>query len=380
MEKTMSEYQYYEFRAIDRPLTADEQKAIGKLSSRVDLSPTHASFVYHYSALPANAEDLLTRYFDAMFYIANWGSCQLMFRFPKTAIDLEQMQPYFQPSMVVEEFATLTEQGEYVVLNIEWNEEEPEWGWVEGSGWLPRLMSLRDEILRADYRLLYLVWLNAITLEPEVLDTVEEPPVPPGLGQLSSGLKTFIELFELDDHLITAAAKASGNPATISDAQLRQAIEQLSPEAQAAWLLRLAQGQEPQLSIAFKRELLKLLDQPQPDQPARRTVGELRTAAERIRKEIGAKRAAQARANHLKKMEVLAAREGELWQEVIDLIKQKKGNSYDQAVSHLHDLRDLAQYQGEEATFQARLNKIYLEYRSLSALLRRLRNAKLYES
>lgn len=376
----MSEYQYYEFRAIDRPLTADEQKAVGKLSSRVDLSPTHASFVYHYSDLPTSAKKLLVSYFDAMFYIANWGSCQLMFRFPKTALDLEQVQPYFQPSMVVDEFASLTEQGEYVVLNIEWNEEEPEWGWIEGSGWLPRLMSLRDEILRADYRLLYLVWLNAITLEPGVLDTVEEPPVPPGLGQLSSGLKTFIELFELDDHLITAAAKASGNPATISDAQLRQAIEQLSPEAQAAWLLRLAQGQEPQLSSAFNRELLKLLDQPQPDQPSRRTVGELRAAAERIRKEIGAKRAAQARANHLKKMEDLAAREGELWQEVIDLIKQKKGNAYDQAVSHLHDLRDLAQHQGQEATFQARLNKIYREYRSLSALLRRLRNAKLNES
>ena len=79
----MSEYQYYEFRAIDRPLTEEEQRAVGKLSSRVDLSPSHAIFVYNYSDLPARAEDLLARYFDAMFYIANWGSCQLMFRFPE---------------------------------------------------------------------------------------------------------------------------------------------------------------------------------------------------------------------------------------------------------------------------------------------------------
>ena len=375
----MSEYQYYEFRAIDRPLTAEEQQTIGKLSSRVDLSPTHASFVYNYSDLPASAEDLLTHYFDAMFYIANWGSCQLMFRFPKIAIDLEQVQPYFQLSFVIEDFVSLTEHGEYVVLNIEWHEEAPEWGWIEGAGWLPRLMSLRDEILRADYRLLYLAWLKAITLEPEILDTVKEPPVPPGLGQLSWGLRTFIELFELDEHLVAAAAAASGSPETISESQLRQAIDRLSPQAREAWLLRLAQGREPQLSVAFNRELLKLLDRPQPEPPARRTIGDLFTAAERIEKEVQAKRAAEARASHLKKMESLAAQEGQLWQEVTDLIKQKNGKAYDQAVAHLKDLHDLAQHQSQEAAFQSRLNTIYGNYRSLSALLRRLRDAKLYE-
>ena len=183
----MSEYQYYEFRAVDRPLTEEEQQAVGKLSSRVDLSPSHAIFVYNYSDLPTSAEDLLARYFDEMFYIANWGSCHLMFRFPQKAIDLEQVQPHLQSPFVVEEFVSLTEQGQYLVLNMEWHEEAPDWGWIEGAGWLSRLMSLRDEILRADYRLLYLAWLKAMTLEPELLDTVEEPPVPPGLPNYHRG-------------------------------------------------------------------------------------------------------------------------------------------------------------------------------------------------
>jgi hypothetical protein len=61
------------------------------------------------------------------------------------------------------------------------------------------------------------------------------------------------------------------------------------------------------------------------------------------------------------------------------VIKQKSGKSYDQAVEHLLDLRDLAQHQGQQPAFQARLNKIYQDYRHLSGLLRRLRNAKLYE-
>ena len=375
----MSEYQYYEFRAIDRPLTTEEQKAIGKLSSRVDLSPTRASFVYHYSNFPGSAEGVLTRYFDAMFYIANWGSCQLMFRFPKTAVDLEQMQLYFQPPLVVEEFMSLTAEGEYVILNIEWNEEEADWGWVEGEGWLGRLLGLRDEIMRADYRLLYLAWLNAITLEPEVLDTVEEPPVPPGLRRLSTSLQAFIECFELDEHLIAAAAEASGSPATISEAQLRQAIDRLSPEAQATWLLRLAQGNEPQLAIAFNRELLTLLDQPQAKPSARRTIDDLFAAAERIEEAVSAQHAAEAQAKHLKKMKALAAQEDKLWQEVIALIEQKKGNAYDQAVAHLLDLRDLARHQGAEAVFQSRLNSIYRDYASLSALRRRLHSAKLDE-
>lgn len=268
----MSEYQYYEFRAIDRPLTEEEQRTIGKLSSRVNLSPTQAIFVYHYSDFPANAEEILARYFDAMLYMANWGSCQLMFRFPKTVIDLEQVRPYCPPYDIEEFmpfFVSFTEKEAHVVLNIEWHEEGG-WGWIEGEGWLPRLMGLRDDILRGDYRLLYLAWLKAVTLE-DMLDEVEEP------------------------------------------------------------------------------------------------------------KAEQAKQAAAARARHLKKMETLAAQEAQIWQEVFDLIERKTGKAYDQATEHLADLYDLANHQSEQATFQARLNTIYRDYRNRPALLRRLRQAKLYE-
>ena len=43
----MSEYQYYEFQAINRPLTVKEQDEIRKRSSRVKLTPTQAIFEYH---------------------------------------------------------------------------------------------------------------------------------------------------------------------------------------------------------------------------------------------------------------------------------------------------------------------------------------------
>lgn len=372
----MSEYQYYEFQAIDRPLTDEEQAAMRQLSSRVVLTPTSAAFTYNYSDFRGDPEKILLQYFDAMFYIANWGSCQLMFRLPKKLIDLEQVRLYCRPP-IVEEFVSLVKKGEYVILNIEWQEEESDWGWIEGEGWLPRLMGLRDDILRGDYRLLYLAWLKAITLEEEMLDEVTEPPVPPGLRQLSAGLRTFAELFELDEHLLTAAAEASGSPAPMSETELHRAIGQLSREQGEAWLLRLAQG-EPQLTVAFNRELAKLSDRPQSGQPVRRTIGDLQTAAKRVQKEAQAKRVAEAQARHLKKMETLAARESQLWQEISELLEQRTANAYEQAVQHLADLRDLAQHQGEQAAFQSRLNKIYRDYHNRSALIRRLHQAKLF--
>ena len=42
----MSEYQYYEFLAVDRPLTIAQIAAVRKFSSRADISPT--SFVNEY--------------------------------------------------------------------------------------------------------------------------------------------------------------------------------------------------------------------------------------------------------------------------------------------------------------------------------------------
>jgi hypothetical protein len=40
----MSEYQYYEFQAIDRPLTPEEQAAVARLSSRTEPHPWRAVF------------------------------------------------------------------------------------------------------------------------------------------------------------------------------------------------------------------------------------------------------------------------------------------------------------------------------------------------
>jgi hypothetical protein len=176
----MSEYQYYEFQAIDRPLTPEEQKAVSRLSSRVEPHPRRAVFTYSYSDFPGDPEMILAQYYDAMLYLANWGSHQLMFRFPRALLDLDQMRQYAVQTLdYPSDSITFSSAGEYAILNIQFHEEGGG-EWIEGEGWLDSLLSLRDDLLRRDYRLLYLAWLKGLTMEDTDEDALEPPP-PPGL-------------------------------------------------------------------------------------------------------------------------------------------------------------------------------------------------------
>ena len=72
----MSEYQYYEFRAIDKTLTEKEKAAVSALSSRAYVTSHVASFVYNYGDFRGNPEKLISSYFDAMLYMTNWAKNQ----------------------------------------------------------------------------------------------------------------------------------------------------------------------------------------------------------------------------------------------------------------------------------------------------------------
>ena len=360
----MSEYQYYEFQAIDRPLTPAEQQAVSKLSSRVEPHPRRAIFVYHYSDLRANAKELLARYYDAMFYIANWGTTRLMFRFPRDLINPEQIEPY-----CVEDYISCEVIGDYVVLDMEWNDEDGHYGWVDGEGYLDGLIGLRDDILRQDYRVLYLAWLSLFQAW-EIDEEDVEPPVPPGLQKLTPALRNFMEAFHLDEALVKVAAAASQLPQTISAAQLRQRIAALPRAECDDWLLRLAQGKEAQLSLAFHRHLVA--DQSAPAvAPGRRTVAELQALAEAEAKQIKRRQAAEAEAQRIRELEAFALQAEASWTFVGQLIKQSNSRAYDEATQLLVKIHQLAIHQGRETLFAARLSKIRADYARRGALLQR---------
>lgn len=372
----MSEYQYYEFQAIDRPLSPEEQEAVARLSSRVHPHPRRAVFTYSWSGFPGSADEVLARYYDALLYMASWGSTKLMFRFPRAIFDLEGALAYCQPRYV-EEFVWFADHDEFPVLNIEFHEEEGG-GWIEGEGWLDALLPLRDDILRGDYRALYLAWLKTLEME-DVLDTVVEPPVPPDLARLTPALRRFVELFEIDEDLVAVAAEASGRPEAPSDEGLRQAIAALAQEEKDAFLLRLARG-EPHLSLALKQRLRVLGGVPQAAGRGERSVGELLTAAEARRERRRQKQAAEAEARRIAELEALAQREEQTWRRVDELIQETRAKAYDEALRLLVKLRELARYQKQERVFQGRLDRIWELYPRRRALLRRLRQAGLHSS
>ena len=90
----MSEYQYYEFRAIDRPLGQKEMDELRALSTRAEITPTSFTNTYHWGDFKGNPATLMDRYFDAFLYVANWGTHRLMFRIPRRFLDAEAASAY----------------------------------------------------------------------------------------------------------------------------------------------------------------------------------------------------------------------------------------------------------------------------------------------
>jgi hypothetical protein len=139
----MSEYQYYEWQTIDRPLSPNERQAVSRLSSHMDtVTSTQAIVTYSWGDFKHNPRQVLLQYFDAHLYMANWGTRQLMFRFPKTVIDPQAIQPFCR-----EDSLSLELDGNYYVLEFSQDDESGDYEWLEGEGLLGQLLPIREQIM-----------------------------------------------------------------------------------------------------------------------------------------------------------------------------------------------------------------------------------------
>jgi hypothetical protein len=78
----VSEYQYYEFLAIDRPLSRAEQAEVRSLSTRATITATSFANDYHWGDFKGDPCLLVERYYDAHLYLADWGTRRVMLRLP----------------------------------------------------------------------------------------------------------------------------------------------------------------------------------------------------------------------------------------------------------------------------------------------------------
>jgi len=382
----MSEYQYYEFQAIDRPLTDKQMQELRSYSTRARI--TRTSFVNDYSwgSFKGNPDGWMEKYFDAFLYLANWGTHILKLRLPSRLLDLQTAQQY-----CVGDSAVAWEKGDNVILSFG-SDEEGDWDWIEGEGHLSPLIPVRAELARGDLRALYLGWLLCAQ-NHELDDEDAEPPVPPGLGQISGSLDELADFLRIDGDLLDVAAEASEI----------MGETQLSREEVHAWVAGLPAGEKDDIltglviegDLAPATELLqRFLKRSTGTRDgsgtpaARRTVGELLEAAEvraeerrqaevrkRAKEAERHKHEAQiARAEYLDK---IAGQQPKLWAQIEGLIATKQPKRYDEAVTLLLDLRDLAQREGKEDKFRMRMETIHAANARKPSFLERLRKAGL---
>src|SRR5271154_3850094 len=155
----MSEYQYYEFQAVDRPLSDADSKALRALSTRAKI--TASSFInsYEWGDFKGDPAKLMERWFDLHLYLANWGSRRLMMRLPKQMGDLGRLDNFIGEV----DWVKVRVVGENLILDILRDDDESrEDDWDDGAGRLAELAPLRTDVLAGDLRLFYLLWLIAI--------------------------------------------------------------------------------------------------------------------------------------------------------------------------------------------------------------------------
>ena len=366
----MSEYQYYEFQTIDQPLTDEERNEIGSWSSRTIPTSTQAIFTYSYGDFSRSPEKVVEKYFDAMLYVANWGTKRLIFRLPRITVDEKLLKLYcFSDSVKI------STTSKHVIVDICFNDEEGS-GWIEGEGWLSSLITLRNDLLNGDLRIIYLAWLNAVHLEYDIkkYNNKPEPPVPDNLQNLSAGLKSFVDFFGIDQNLLVAASAASMTQSNDVEIDFDKTINRLSEKERLDFLVRLARG-EQYINLHLLKRLRELASddrKPLTHNKQQRKIGELLRSAEKLselKKEQQRKKAEQARLRRLKK---LAKQESELWEKVFQLIDRKQAKAYDEAIDILLQLRELAEHLKEVNRFESMLDKIHQDYSRLSGLKARL--------
>ena len=344
----MSEYQYYEFQAIDHRLTDRDMEDLRDYSSRARI--TSASFVneYHWGDFKGDIGEWMDKYFDAFLYVANWGTRILKIRIPEKALSTSIAEEYLMGEM-----ASVRKNGANLILDFR-SEDEDSYEWVEGEGTLDGLIPVRDELICGDLRALYLGWLLGVE-RGEFSDRYKEPEVPPGLASLSPALKRLADFLRLDVDLLAAAAESSAP------------LEQSEPDRKAwsSWIATLKEGEknglllrmmegDRQVGLELKARFARQssTDGKSKSKP-RRTVGKLhrlatelaekrRHAEEKKAKTEKARREKEKAAARKQHLDSLDGKEEQVWKEVYDFVELRNAKSYDLAIGHLKDLRDLA--------------------------------------
>jgi len=384
----MSEYQYYEFIAIDEPLTAKQMAELRSRSSRASITPTSFVNDYQWGNLKGDPIDWMRRYFDAHVYVANWCTCCLYLRVPKGAFDAETLRTF-------ETETAFSVDGTKTHWLLEWDLSESEnydrFAEEDGRGWMGRLTPLRDELLRGDTRSLYLGWLAGVSVG-EVDDKTIEPPPPPGLSRLTAAQQSLAEFLEVDEDLLTAAGlsdQQATKPDRKSDAELDTWIAELPMLKKASILKLLLTGQAQQAERKLKLDFLawqreqRTIREPE---PRCRTVAQLQelaaSAAEtRMKQEAARRKRAEAKRQAKREtyLHTVASDFDQWWRDADKRAERGIASAYDEVRRALVDLSEAYTLCASRTDFDRKLAQFMVRHGRRGALVRRLSDAGLWK-
>jgi len=394
----MSEYQYYEFKAVDRPLTRDQIDELRALSSRADITSTSFQNTYNYGDFRGNPDDLMEEYFDAHVYVSNFGIYSFMLRLPRTVLPADDLTPYG-----AEDILTWKTTEQHTI--IEWRlEHEPSGDRVDGEGWMDRLLPIRDELARGDYRSLYIGWLRAVQIgiwededeSEEAEEEIEaeemddgipargpiEPVVPRGLRHLTAAQAALAEFLEVDTDLIEAAAAASAELSSkaASPESIDQWVGRLPGEEIRAAMTRIIQGEGLAVQTELQSQYHRLTVGSAAkisDKERRRTAGELLALADKIADKRKQRERGTRDRKERERLAALVKRFPSLWTAVDAAAKKKNASGYDEACKMLVDLRDAYAQAGRSPEFEQAFAIFCSKYSGRPALKDRLLKAGL---
>ncbi|MDD5205075.1 MAG: hypothetical protein PHS17_06620 [Desulfobacterales bacterium] len=384
----MSEYQYYEFLAIDRPLSAEEMSELSAISSRAEITQTRFCNVYNWGDLRGSPQKMMEKYFDAHVYITNWGTYQFMLRFPRGVIAEETLDQY-----VLRDALTFSATPDHLIVSWQRNDEHGG-EWVNGEGWMAQLAPIREEIERGDHRALYIGWLAGAeySLTGDEEDDVEEveaaePAVPHGLGSLTTAQQALAKLLDIGEDLLEVASLAS-SALSVEDTH-RQMAEwtAIVPESEAReYLLAVLRGESRNAERQIRgryHEFIRLHATGQGvDGPKRRTISEIRALVREARKEREKQEALERERKKIERerkrreyLKEMARRFPHWWKQAEAYAEEQKASSYDLARNILVDLRDAYAEEGRQKEFATTLQSFASKYARRPALIRRLKDA-----
>ncbi len=382
----MSEYQYYEFLAIDRPLNGEEINVLRRISTRAQITPVSFINYYNYGSFGGDPDKMMQRYFDAHVYVANWMTATFMVRLPIDAFSQETVEA-FKIRYMLDFKSTKTHW--IITWYLEDSENYSRFGEESGQGWMARLAPVREELLHGDIRSLYIGWLAAVTCG--VIDDDQMEPLPVnGLGDLTPSQQALAEFLEVDPDLIAGAGIGRGKfqLETVSREKMEKWIDNL-PEKQVKGIIRqILEGEGLQAGRSLQRRFMTWQRSLQKDvdtlpQRSVAALWENAKKAEKIRLKKEAQKQKQQEIKRRRERDIflknLSKKLPEMWESLQQTVKRGSGLAYDEVCRSIVDISEAHARFGERSCFKKELELFMAGHMRRKALIQRLVKAGVWK-